>query len=314
MRKRPLGKTNLNVSELGLGTWGLSGDAYGMLAQGEQERLIERARALGITLFETADCYAEGRMETTLGERLGEDTDAVVVTKWGTDRSGPVAHKRFDREYLREACSRSRDRLKRDEIQLALLHNPSVRALERGEARDTMLELKGEGQVHAWGVSAGDEATARAAVEAGAEVVSVAFNIFRQKPLDAIAERVEQDQVGVLAHSVLNYGQLCGMWSAFRQFRPPDHRAERWTPEELKRRVRHLDAVRPMVGGDVVSLRSAALRFVLTKSVVGSAILGPRTNLQLDQLVREAGTAPPYLSEGKLMALQNRLTDLQVET
>src|SRR5690606_20381397 len=103
------------------------------------------------------------------------------------------------------------------------------------------------------------------------------------------------------------------MWSAFRQFRPPDHRAERWTAEELKRRVRHLDALRPMIGGEVMTLRSAALRFALNQELVGGVILGPRNSVQLDQLVREAGKGPPYLSEGKLAALQNRLSDLEVE-
>ena len=67
MRKRPLGNTGLLVSELGLGTWGLSGDGYGPVAEAEQEGVIERALALGITLFETADSYALGGMEKKLG-------------------------------------------------------------------------------------------------------------------------------------------------------------------------------------------------------------------------------------------------------
>src|SRR5690606_41580866 len=90
MRKRILGKTGLNVSELGLGTWGLSGDGYGPVSSTDQDHLIERARMLGITLFETADCYAQGRMEEKLGDALKDDEQAVVVTKWGTDRSGSV--------------------------------------------------------------------------------------------------------------------------------------------------------------------------------------------------------------------------------
>lgn len=313
MRKRILGKTGLNVSELGLGTWGLSGDGYGPVSSTDQDHLIERARMLGITLFETADCYAQGRMEEKLGDALKDDEQAVIVTKWGTDRSGSVVRKRFDAAYLREACARSLERLKRPVIQLGLLHNPSTQALERGEATETLAALKQEGKLLFWGVSAGDAAVARAAIEAGAEVVSLAYNAFRQKPLTEVAELVKTREVGVLAHSVLNYGQLCGQWSMYRTFRAPDHRADRWSAEELKRRIRHLDALRPLIGGDIMTLRSAALRFALNYELVGCVILGPRNAMQLDQLVREAGKGPPYIPEPKLMALQNRLTDLEVE-
>jgi aryl-alcohol dehydrogenase-like predicted oxidoreductase len=313
MRKRTLGKTGLEVSELGLGTWGLSGDAYGPIAPAEQLGLIERARMLGITLFETADCYAAGKMEEQLGQQLAADNAAIIVTKWGTDRSGAVARKRFDGAYLREACERSLERLKRPKIHLGLLHNPSVNTLERREATETLQALKSEGKLLAWGVSAGDGASASAAIDAGAEVVSIGYNIFRRKPLESNLDRLKDAAGGVLAHSVLNYGQLCGLWSAYRQFRLPDHRAERWTTEELKQRVRHLDAVRPLIGGDIVSLRAAALRFVLNQSLVGCTIVGPKNGMQLDQLVREAGKAPPYVPEGKLAGLLHRMADLDVE-
>lgn len=314
MRKRTLGRTNLSVSELGLGTWGLSGEAYGQVAEAERGQLIERARMLGITLFETADCYATGKMEEKLGELLGSDDEAVIVTKWGTDRSNNVARKRFDADYLREACDKSLERLKRTKIAVGLLHNPSVKALELREATETLAALKTEGKLEAWGVSAGDDQVARAAIEAGAEVISLGYNVFRQKPLDASLPAIQQNQTGVLAHSVLNYGQLCGVWSPYRVFRAPDHRAERWTPDELKRRIRQLDAVRPLVSGEITSLRSAVVRFVLNNEHVGCAILGPRNGMQLDQLVREAGQGPPYLPEPKLTALKNRLEDLGIQT
>jgi aryl-alcohol dehydrogenase-like predicted oxidoreductase len=291
----------------------LSGDAYGSLTRDQQVQLIERARMVGITLFETAECYGRGAMESLLGEQLGNDPNMTIVTKWGTDRSETVAKKCFDGQYLRQAADKTRERLKRDVVDVALLHNPSLAALERGEAADTMKQLQSEGKLLHWGVSAGDQATAEAALDAGAEVLSFSYNAFHQKPLAHLAERLKEANVGVLAHSVLNYGQLCGMWSAYRIFRAPDHRADRWTPEELKARVRHLDALRPVVGGSITSLRAAALRFVLHQSIVGCAVLGPKTNMQLDQLVREAGQPPPYLSEPQHAALLSRLEELEVE-
>ena len=72
MRKRPLGSTGISVSELGLGTWGLSGDGYTAVPEVEQDAVIDRALALGVTLFETADSYGKGAMEKKLGERLSK--------------------------------------------------------------------------------------------------------------------------------------------------------------------------------------------------------------------------------------------------
>ena len=171
MRRRPLGKTGLNVSELGLGTWGLSGDGYGPVPESEQDRVIDRARALGITLFETADSYAHGSMERKLGERLKDDTRARIVTKIGTDRDAIPPKKHFDPEYLRTAVERSAERLGRDVIDVVLLHNPSEVAMQRREASALLAELKQAGKIRGWGVSAGTLEVASAAVDQGAEVV-----------------------------------------------------------------------------------------------------------------------------------------------
>ena len=91
---------------------------------------------------------------------------------------------------------------------------------------------------------------------------------------------------------MLAHGLLAGQWSGDREFYPGDHRADRWTPAELGLRIGQLDALRPLVSGPVLSLRAAALRFVLANQLVTSAVLGPRSVAQLEQLVREAGDGP----------------------
>lgn len=312
MRRRPLGKTGLSVTELALGTWGLSGDGYGPVPESEQDKVIDRARALGITLFETADSYAGGAMERRLGERLKGDAEARVVTKIGTDRDASVPRKRFDPSYLREAVERSCERLGRDVLDVVLLHNPSKQAVDKGEACALLAELTSSGKLRAWGVSAGGVDVAAAAIAQGAGVISLAYNVFAQSDLGALIVDIERNDVGVLAHSVLAYGLLCGHWSADKSFPDGDHRAERWTYDELRRRVRQLDAVRPAVGGQVLTMRAAALRFALQHRKVSSVLLGPKSTLQLDQLVREAGKGPPYLEDTALVALRNRLRQVGV--
>ncbi len=313
MRRRPLGKTGLDVTELGLGTWGLSGDGYGPVPESEQDRVIDRARALGITLFETADSYAHGGMERKLGERLKDDKRARIVTKIGTDRDAIPPKKRFDPEYLRAAVERSGERLGRDAIDVVLLHNPSEVAMQKREATALLSELKQSGKVRAWGVSAGTLDVASAAIEQGAQVLSLAYNALNQRELEQLSDVIDEADVGLLAHSVLGYGLLCGHWAPSKSFSLGDHRAERWVGDDLRRRIRQLDAIRPLIGGDVLSLRGGALRFVLHNERISAALLGPRNTVQLDQLVREAGKGPPYLEDDKLTALENRLRDVGVE-
>jgi aryl-alcohol dehydrogenase-like predicted oxidoreductase len=313
MRKRPLGNTGMTVSELALGTWGLCGDGYTPVPEAEQDRVIDRACALGITLFETADQYAHGAMEQRLGRMLSDSTRTRIVTKIGSDRDSSPPRKRFDVAFLREAFERSRERLRRDTVDVVLLHNPSLAAVERGEAIAVMAELVEKNSVRSWGVSAANWEIARAALARGARVISLAHNAFHSKDLRMLGDDIKRHDAGVLAHSVLSYGLLCGHWALDKEFAGGDHRTERWTADELRRRIRQLDAVRPLVGGAVLTLRAGALRYVLSAPAVSSAVLGPRNTLQLDQLVREAGKAPPYLSDQQLTALAARLKEAGVE-
>jgi aryl-alcohol dehydrogenase-like predicted oxidoreductase len=315
MRRRPLGKTGLEVTELALGTWSLSGDGYGPAEPIEQDRVIDRAHALGIRLFETADVYAQGTMETKLGERLPrDDSTVIIVTKIGTDRQSSPGRKRFDRDYLRQAVDASRKRLDRDRLDVVLLHNPAAVTLERGEATETMQTLAQQGVLQAWGVSAGSADIARAAIAQGAQVLSMAYNVFLSTDLHDLHEDIVRSGVGLLARSVLAHGLLCGYWSMHKQFPRGDHRTERWTPDELRRRVNQVQALRPLVGGQIYTLRSGALRYALANEDVSAVILGPRNAVQLDQLVREAGQGPPYVPEDRLTRLAARLEDFGIPT
>lgn len=313
MRRRPLGKTGLHVSELALGTWGLSGDGYGPVPEGEADRVIDRARAVGVTLFETADSYALGAMEKRLGERLEGDTQVCVVTKLGTDREASPPRKRFDGGFLRQAFEASRERLRRETLDVVLLHNPSAKALTQDETCGTLRDLKASGALRAWGASVTTREAADAALDAGAEVLSIPYNILHVQPLRGLEERLATTDTGVLVHSVLSYGLLCGLWPPHKEFRYGDHRAERWSPAQLRRRIRQLEAIRPAVSGDVRTLRAVAVRFALSNERISSVVLGPRFGMQLDQLVREAGREPPYLSTAKLEAMEQRLEHLGLE-
>ncbi|HEY4116320.1 MAG TPA: aldo/keto reductase, partial [Byssovorax sp.] len=173
MRCRPLGKTGLEVSELALGTWGLSGDAYGPVSEAQAQGVIARALTLGVTTFETADVYGgDGAMEATLAAHL--PASAIVVTKIGTDRAASPPRKSLDPTFLRVSFEKCAERLKKKPVDVVLLHNPSMPTLDAGAATAFLRELKKRGLVRAWGVSAGTVAVAREALHQGAEVLELA--------------------------------------------------------------------------------------------------------------------------------------------
>jgi aryl-alcohol dehydrogenase-like predicted oxidoreductase len=193
------------------------------------------------------------------------------------------------------------------------LHNPSENAIESGEAVDTLLELKRSGKIGHWGVSAGDVDVGRAALRKGAEVIELAYSLVHSSDLHRLAGEIIVSGAGVLARSTLAYGLLAGAWTAERDFAPGDHRAERWTKAEFSRRLDQLAALRFLVRGDVPTLRSAAVRFVLSNNIVSSAVLGPRTVGQLEDIIREVGMGPIYLSDEDLMRIPRALQAVGIE-
>lgn len=313
MRTRPLGKTGLRVTEMGLGTWGLSGDAYGAVEESEQERVLQRALEMGFQLIDTADAYGAGRMERLVGKAVGDRTDVIIVTKGGTDWTTSPARKRFDGPFLRESLERSLRRLGREYVDVYLLHNPSPGALEGGEAIDTLHALKAEGKIDHWGASVGTVGEGRLALQCQAEVIELAYNLVHGTDLHRLAGEVIVSGAGVLARSTLAYGLLAGSWAKDREFAVGDHRAERWTKLELERRVEQISGLKFLVHGDVQTMRAAAVRYVLANRIVSGAVLGPRSVTQLEDLVREVGMGPVYLRDEDLMRVPRALENLGID-
>jgi aryl-alcohol dehydrogenase-like predicted oxidoreductase len=298
---------------MALGTWGLSGDGSGPVDDAAQERVLERALEMGFSLVDTADAYGGGRMERQVGRAIADRTDVVIVTKGGTDRTTSPARKRFDGPFLRESLERSLRRLGRDYVDVYLLHNPSSEALRGGQAVDVVQALKAEGKILHWGVSVGDVEVGRMALRCEAEVIELAYSLVNGADLHRLAGEIMVSGAGVLARSTLAYGLLAGGWSNDKAFEPGDHRADRWTRMELERRIQQVASMRFLVHGDVQTMRAAAVRYVLANRIVSTAVLGPRSVTQLEDIVREVGMGPVYLRDEDLMRIPRALENMGIE-
>lgn len=307
MRYRRLGKTDLQVSELGFGAWAIGGNrhghSYGPTDQGESLQAIRRAFELGCTLFDTADIYGHGLSEKLLHQALGSQRQAcVIATKVGNDfYHGPV-RKNFDPDYIRLALEKSLQRLQTDYIDLYQLHNPPLMMLERGEHYEILETLKAEGKIRYYGVSVHDAYEGMMAIDTGKpDVIQVVYNLLRQDAREELWPFAAERDVGVIVREPLASGMLTGKYRPDSTFVEGDFRAE-WPQEYLAFQTQLVEKLRFLATEGQRTLAQAALRFVLDEPAVSVVIPGAKTVAHVDENM--AAGALEALAERERAAVQ----------
>lgn len=281
MRSRVLGRTGLQISEIGFGAWAIGGDkhghSYGPTDNAESLRAIARALDLGCTFFDTADLYGHGLSEKLLGQALEKQRqNCVIATKVGGDFYHGPFRKNFDAEYIRTALEKSLERLRTDYIDLYQLHNPPLMMLERGAHYAILDELKQEGKIRFYGVSVHDAYEGTMAIATGKpDVIQVAYSILRQDPREDLFPLAQEENIGLIVREPLASGMLTGKYTAASTFSASDMRAE-WPPEYLAMQARVAEKARFLVTPQR-TLAQAALRFVLDEAAVSVVIPGIKT-------------------------------------
>jgi aryl-alcohol dehydrogenase-like predicted oxidoreductase len=301
MRTRSLGRSELRLSEIALGTWGLGAGSYGKVMPERFRETVAVAIEKGITTFDLAPTW--GDAERVVGSMVKDaKVDATLITRGGARFTDGVLAHAFDKASLIADCERSLERLGVEQIHVWLLHNPDEEVLGQDDFKEAVDTLATDGKIGAWGASVGTADQARLAIAAGAEAICVPHNLFSTALLDDLASDIASAGCGVLARSPLMYGLLAGQWGTTRRFSPDDHRVRRWSRGALTSRVREIDSLRFLVGENHRDLATAALRFVLTHNAVTCALVGARTPYQVAAAV-EAAEGPPYLSDDEMMRL-----------
>ena len=239
MKYRALGNTGIEVSEIGYGTWGLGGNAYGPVDDNESKKALKRAYEKGINFFDTADLYGNGQSERLLGEVFRDVRDTVVIaTKGGTlPHSGFYMPQDFSSKYLRKALEGSLNRLKTDYIDLYQLHSPQIQDIEVNiDIMDTLETFKSEGKIRDYGISSRSPKDAIIAIQQfGFAVIQVNFNLIDQRAVETgLFSIAAEKNVGIINRTPLVFGYLSGKMTGDEQFNGIDHRAN-WPKEQLKR-------------------------------------------------------------------------------
>jgi len=278
LKDRKLGNTGITVSEIGFGTWGIGGSAYGDVDDNESRRVLKSAFELGITFYDTADLYGDGHSEELLGEVFAGRRDQVVIATKG----GTLPHTTFDMpqnfssQYIEKAIAGSLKRLKTNYIDLYLLHSPRIENIQENDDLLNVLETaKKKGLIRAYGISARSPADAlRAIDEWGFDVVEINFNLIDQRALEnGVFERAAKDNLGLIIRTPLTFGYLSGRLRGDERFEGKDHRAN-WPKDQLQRWAQAHQLFSFLFESKNRTPAQAALRFCLDFEVVSTVIPG----------------------------------------
>jgi aryl-alcohol dehydrogenase-like predicted oxidoreductase len=222
--QRTLGRTGRQVSNIGLGTWQLGAD-WGDVTEEAAREVLEAAADAGVTFFDTADVYGDGRSEQILGRFLADHSDAdhTVATKMG--RRMEQLPENYRPGHFRAWIDRSRRNLRTDQLHLVQLHCPPSAVIDADATYDALDALVEEGSIAAYGVSVETADQALSAIaRPHVASVQIILNAFRLKPLERVLPAAADAGVGIIARVPLASGLLSGKYDATTTFAPDDHR------------------------------------------------------------------------------------------
>ena len=300
MKYRQLGKTDLNVSEVGFGVWTVGTSWWGKIEEAQGINLLRQAFDLGVNFFDTGDTYGEGYGEEILAKGLKQQRhDIVIGTKFGYDfytHTVREGHKerpqRWTPGFIRYACEQSLRRLDTDYIDLYQLHNPKMDAIENDEVFDTLDDLVKEGKILHYGFAIGpdigwEEEGAAAMEYREAQEMQIIYSILEQEPARSWFPLAEERQTGLVTRVPHASGMLDGTYTKNTVFDENDHRSHRrqeWLSSSLAK-IAHLDFLMENMDATIGQI---AIKFALSGGMVAST-LPNITNLP--QLREFAGTS-----------------------
>lgn len=285
--QRPLGSTGLQVSEVGLGAWGIGGRHYGPVADEVARDTVHAYLGAGGNLIDTAPTY--GDSERLLGESLEPVGDGVVLVS-----KTPHTRRIDEIGTIRQDLVGTLTQLGRDHVDVYMMHLPSPEPAVRDAVLDELEALRGEGLIRHVGASiSGPSVTADTVAMCGdyvatgrVEVIEIVVSPLRQLLVDQdVVSRASEAGVGVIVRTALESGLLSGRYPASHEFPSDDHRS-RWTPASrraIDRAVADLGQICSEEPGGPASLVELGIRFPLAYPGVSTVILGATSPEQVHQ-------------------------------
>jgi myo-inositol catabolism protein IolS len=291
---RRLGKTNLRVSVVGIGTWQLGGEWGKQFTQSEVNRLLARAAELGINLVDTAECYGDHLSEQMVGRAIkSRRAEWIVATKFGHRfESNFQRTDHWSTGEVQDQLEASLQALGAETIDVYQFHSGNDQAFDQDELWTMLDQQIKAGKIRFLGISISSKSANLHQVQqagcVGASVVQVLYNRLDRGPEERVLPACREQDLGVLVRVPLASGLLSGKYRPGAQFDRPDDIRSLQNDSEVQQR---LQVVRDIAREEVphgVPMAAWALAWCLQHPAVTCVIPGCKT---IEQLEMNAGAA-----------------------
>ena len=315
MNYRRLGKTNLLVSEVSLGTWQVGGTWGTGFDPKLADHILNEAIDQGINFIDTADVYEAGASEAAVGKVMRARSEKVhVATKCGRQISPHIAEN-YTPDRLRTFVESSLRNTGLECLDLIQLHCPPTEVFYRPEIFELFDRLKDEGKIKNLGISVEKIEEALKGIEYdNVTTVQIIFNLFRQRPAELFFQEAVRRDVGIIVRVPLASGLLSGKFSSNSEFGEDDHRfynregamfdkGETFSGIPFDVGLDAMEKIRTLVPPHT-NLAALALRWILDFPQISCVIPGVSKLPQLESNL-SAGSMPPL--DSSLRSSLNKL-------
>lgn len=292
---RKFGRTGWDISEISFGAWQLGGQ-WGAVDDEESIKTLIECYESGINFVDTAQMYGLGHSETIVGRSLkdwGKDGIRVATkaqpVKWpAVDEGNPKFADLYPNQYLVDQVEGSLKRLGVERLDIYQLHCWAPDGLVNREWFDTLSKLQTEGKIDKLGVSIRDYRPddGIALAKAGLiDSIQVIYNIFEQLPEKGLFEAAAESNTAIIARVVLDSGSLSGVWTpeTYASWEEGSVLHTFYRDERFGETLKRIDAIKQVTASHYEKLAEVAVRFVLDRPEVSTAILGMSNSRRIQE-------------------------------
>jgi aryl-alcohol dehydrogenase-like predicted oxidoreductase len=286
MKYRTLGRTGIEVSEIGYGAWGIGGIQWTGGDDEEAKRALNLAIDEGLNFIDTALAYGDGHSEQLVGEVARSRRERIFIAtkippknrEWPA-RDVPLRQV-FPHDYIIECTEQSLRNLGVETIDIQQFHVWHDNWTDENEWIDALLKLREQGKVRFFGLSLNDYQPSNAikALRQGhIDTVQVIYNIFEQAPEDELYPVCQELNVGVIARVPFDEGGLTGALRPDTVFPNTDFRSWFFRGDRKQKVFDRVEKLKELLGDESAGLPELALRYTLSHDAVSTVIPGMRS-------------------------------------
>ena len=311
MKKRKIGNSGPEVSEIGFGAWAIGG-SWGKQSEEDSQLGLKTALDRGVNFIDTAAGYGNGKSEKIIGEFLKSRSERVYVCtktppapgKWPPSPYCKI-EERYSEKYLRENVEERLSNLQVESLDVLLLHTWTRAWNDKPVALKTLQKMKSEGLIKQVGISTPEHdqnCVVQLMRDGMVDVLQVIYNIFEQEPAAQLFPVAQETGTGIIVRVAFDEGVLTGKYKGKETFGTDDFRSNYFAGDRLERGVRRTEAIKKEFKESGYTMPELALKFALSHEAVSTVIPGIRNQSQA--IMNTSVSGLPELSDDILIRLR----------